>query len=186
VPWLILLLIALPILEIYVIVQVAHAIGGWWTLLLLAASAVLGVRLLRWRGARAWRELGAAVSDGRPPGRELLDGALSVIGAALLVPPGFVTTGLGLILLAPPTHVVTRKLLLIAAVRRWRLLGAGTVIWTATRTGDGKAGDEGAPYTRTGPLPGEGTGRNPAPGRGEIVEGQVVRERPQDPPDPDR
>lgn len=174
-----LLLIALPVLEIYVIVQVAHAIGGWWTLLLLAASAVLGVRLLRWRGSRAWRELRTAAAAGRPPGRELLDGALSVIGAALLVPPGFVTSGIGLILLAPPTHVITRKLLLLAVVRRWRLLGStGAVIWTSTRSRDGNQ-----PHTHSGPLPGEGTGRNSAPAGGEIVEGKVVRERPQDPPE---
>jgi UPF0716 protein FxsA len=179
---LILLLIAVPVLEIYVIIQVAHAIGGWWTLLLLAASAVVGVRLLRWRGSRAWRELQAAVSAGRPPGRELLDGALIVIGAALLVLPGFVTTGLGLILLAPPTHFVTRKLLLLGVLRRWPLLGGtGTVIWTSTRPQDGKS-----PYTRSGPLPGEGTGRGPASGGGEVVEGQVVRERPEDPPELDR
>jgi UPF0716 protein FxsA len=176
---LILLLIGLPVLEIYVIVQVAHAIG-WWTLLLLAASAVLGVRLLRWRGSRAWGELRAAMAAGRPPGRELLDGALSVIGAALLVPPGFVTTAIGLILLAPPTHVVTRKLLMLAVVRRWRLLGGGAVIWSSTRSRD-----RSGPDTPSGPLPGRGTGRNKAPGRGEIVEGKVIRERPQDhPPEP--
>lgn len=174
---LLVLLIGLPILEIYVIVQVADAIGGWWTLLLLVASAMLGTRLLRWRGSKALRELRAAANEGRPPGRELLDGALSVIGAALLVPPGFVTTGIGLILLAPPTHFITRKLLLLAVLRRWRLLGVGTVIWTNTRSGE-----KADPYT-SGPLPGEETGRKDAPGRGEIVEGQVVREHPQDPPE---
>jgi UPF0716 protein FxsA len=174
-----LLLIAWPILEIYVIVQVAHAIGGWWTLLLIVASSVLGVRLLRWRGSRAWRELRVAAEEGRPPGRELLDGALSVIGAALLVPPGFVSTAIGLILLLPPTHFVTRKLLLLAVVRRWRLLGAGTVIWTSTSSR--QSGQR--PDQQSGPLPGEGTGRNNAPGRGEVVEGKVVRERPQDPPE---
>jgi UPF0716 protein FxsA len=177
-----LLLIALPILEIYVIVQVAHAIGGWWTLLLLVASSVAGVRLLRWRGSRAWRDLRAATAAGRPPGRELLDGALSVIGAALLIPPGFVTTAIGLLLLLPPTHFVTRKLLLLAVVRRWRLLGGtGAVIWTSTRSGDGNR-----PHTQSDPLPGEGTGRKDAPAGGEIVEGKVVRERPQDPPESDR
>ena len=173
-----LLLIAWPILEIYVIVQVAHAIGGWWTLLLIVASSVLGVRLLRWHGTRAWRDLRAAAEAGRPPGRELLDGALSVIGAALLVPPGFVSTAIGLILLLPPTHFVTRKLLLLAVVRRWRLLGAGTVIWTSTSRRPNQRAEQ-----QSGPLPGEGTGRNSAPGRGEVVEGKVVRERPQDPPE---
>ena len=78
---LLLVLIGLPILEIYVIIQVAHAIGGWWTLLLLVASAFLGVRLLRVHGARPFRELRAAVEGGRPPGRELLDGTLASIGA---------------------------------------------------------------------------------------------------------
>ena len=171
---LLVLLIALPVVEIFVIVQVVHAIGGGWTVLLLLASAALGIRLLRVRGSRAIRDLRAAVQDGRAPGRELLDGALAVTGAALLVPPGFVTTAAGLLLLLPVTHAVARKLLLVLAVRRWRWLGAGTVVWSP----GGRA--------RNGPPPGRETGHDGS-GSDRVVEGEVVADGPvADRPAPER
>ncbi|MBP8562488.1 FxsA family protein, partial [Listeria monocytogenes] len=49
------LLVAVPILEVYVLVQVGQRIGVWWTVLILVAEAVLGSWLLRREGARAWR-----------------------------------------------------------------------------------------------------------------------------------
>jgi UPF0716 protein FxsA len=162
---LLLVLIALPVLEIFVIVQVAHAIGGLWTVLLLLGSAVLGMRLLRLRGAKAYRELREAVEAGRPPARQILDGVLSLTGAALLVPPGFVTSAIGLILLLPLTRFAARWLLLVLVARRWRWVASlGTITTVGRRT------------TPSGPLPGRGTGR-----KGAVVDGEVVRERSDEP-----
>ncbi|HEU4979153.1 MAG TPA: FxsA family protein [Solirubrobacteraceae bacterium] len=118
---LVLLFIAVPILEIYVIIQVGEAIGVLWTIVLLVADSVLGSMLMRSQGRAAWRRFNAAIARGRPPAREALDGVLVVFGGALLLAPGFVTDGLGVVLLLPPTRAVVRRLLVRSLLRRGRL-----------------------------------------------------------------
>jgi UPF0716 protein FxsA len=104
------LLILWPAAEIYAAVRIAEAIGVLWTLLLLLASWPLGTWAIRTEGRAAWRRLGEAVAAGRPPGREVLNGALVVAGGALLLVPGFITDVLGLVLLLAPTRALTRRL----------------------------------------------------------------------------
>lgn len=103
--------IAVPAAEIYVMVQVAEAIGAQWTVLLLLAGSAAGVALVRAQGRVAWRRLNAALAEGRVPGREVLDGALVLIGGALLIAPGFISDALGLLLLAPPSRALARRAL---------------------------------------------------------------------------
>ena len=92
-PWglLILLFVAMPIVEIYVIIQVGQVIGPWWTILLLIADSIIGSWLLRREGGRAWQALRTALAEGRMPARELADGVLIVVGGTLMISPGFVT-----------------------------------------------------------------------------------------------
>jgi UPF0716 protein FxsA len=104
-----LLLICWPIAEIFVAIEAAQAIGVLLTVLLLVISWPLGVWLVRAEGRAAWRRLSAAVSAGRPPAREVLDGALVMAGGALLIVPGFITDVLGLLLLLPPTRSLARR-----------------------------------------------------------------------------
>src|SRR5262245_58135461 len=85
------LFVVLPLVEIYVLVQVGQVIGAGWTILLLVADAVLGTWLIRHEGARAWRALREALDSGRMPAAELADGALILIGGTLMLAPGFVT-----------------------------------------------------------------------------------------------
>ena len=59
---LVLLFIVVPIVEIYVIIQVGQAIGPLWTILLLIADAVIGARLLSWQGRQAWRRFQEALA----------------------------------------------------------------------------------------------------------------------------
>ena len=56
-PFLILLalFVVVPILEIYVIIQVGQVIGPWWTILLLVADSIFGTWLIKREGGRAWR-----------------------------------------------------------------------------------------------------------------------------------
>ena len=68
--------------EIAAVVAVASWIGIGWTLLLLLGLSLLGLVLLRREGSRAWRSFQLAVAEGRPPGREVLDGMLVLLGAA--------------------------------------------------------------------------------------------------------
>jgi UPF0716 protein FxsA len=108
---LILLFLVVPIVELYLIIQVGQAIGVGWTIVLLVADAILGSMLLRHQGRAAWRRFNAAIAVGQVPAREALDGALVIFGGALLLTPGFLTDILGLVLLVPPTRAVVRRIL---------------------------------------------------------------------------
>ena len=113
-----LLLICWPVAEILAAVAVGHAIGVLPTLLLLIASWPLGIWALGSQGRAAWRRLGEAIDARRPPGREVLDGALVVIGGALLIIPGFITDAIGVVLLLPPMRRLTRRFMMLAIKRR--------------------------------------------------------------------
>jgi UPF0716 protein FxsA len=101
------LLVLWPIAELFVAIKVAEAIGVLLTVILLLAGWPIGMWLAKARGRAAWRRLSAAVAAGRPPGREVIDGALVLVGGLLLIVPGFITDILGLLLLAP-TRAVAR------------------------------------------------------------------------------
>jgi UPF0716 protein FxsA len=108
---LVLLFIVVPIVEIYVIIQVGQAIGALWTIALLIADSILGSMLMRSQGRAAWRRFNATIGVGRVPAREVVDGALVIFGGALLLTPGFVTDVFGLLFLLPPTRAGIRRLL---------------------------------------------------------------------------
>ena len=124
-PALVVLFITVPILELFVILQIGEWLGVWPTIALLIADSVLGSVLMRSQGRAAWRRFNEALQRGRPPAREVLDGVLIVFGGALLLTPGFATDVVGLLLLLPPTRAVARRLL----VRRF----AGRMVAGATR-----------------------------------------------------
>lgn len=115
---LVLLFILVPILELYVIIQVGQEIGALWTVGILVADSILGSLLLRSQGRSAWLRFNAALSAGRPPAREVLDGVLIVFGGALLLTPGFATDVAGLLLLIPPTRAVIRGVLVRRLAKR--------------------------------------------------------------------
>jgi UPF0716 protein FxsA len=115
---LILVFIVVPLAELYVILQVGEAIGAVWTILLLAADSLLGSLLLRNQGRSVWGRFNAALSEGRVPHREVIDGVLVVFGGAFLITPGFLTDIVGLLLLIPPTRALIRRLVVRRLGRR--------------------------------------------------------------------
>jgi UPF0716 protein FxsA len=106
-----LLLILWPLAELYVVIRVAEAIGVLYAILLLAVSWPVGTWALRSQGRAAWRRLSVAVAEGRSPGREVLDGALILLGGLLLIVPGFISDLLGVLALLPPTRALLRRVL---------------------------------------------------------------------------
>jgi UPF0716 protein FxsA len=106
---LILVFIAVPIAELYLIYLVGDAIGVLPTLLLLAADSLLGSVLLRTQGRSVWNRFNEAIAAGRVPRREVMDGVLVIFGGAFLITPGFITDVLGLALLIPPTRSAVRR-----------------------------------------------------------------------------
>lgn len=124
-PFLLLLIVfvVVPILEIYVIIQVGQAIGALWTIVLLIADSILGSMLMRSQGRAAWRRFQAALAEGRVPGREVIDGVLVIFGGAFLLTPGFCSDVFGLLLLLPPTRAVIRRVI----VRRFGFAMFGAI-----------------------------------------------------------
>jgi UPF0716 protein FxsA len=112
------LFLALPIAEIYVIIQVGDAIGWVPTLLLLILDGFAGAALARSQGRVAWERFNLALSQGRVPARETLDGAMIIVGGAFLLAPGFITDVVGFALLIPPTRAVFRAVVARLARRR--------------------------------------------------------------------
>jgi UPF0716 protein FxsA len=107
---LLLLLFLWPLAELFVIIEVAQAIGVLYTFVLLLAGIPLGTWALRSQGAAVWRRMSAAVETGSPPGRHVVDGALVVAGGTLLIIPGFITDLFGVLLLLPPSRASIRTL----------------------------------------------------------------------------
>lgn len=162
-PFLIVLFIVVPILELYVIIQVGQWIGVVPTLALLLADAVLGSMLLKHQGRGAWRRFNEALAARRFPGKEVADGVLIVIGGTLLLTPGFLTDLVGLFLLIPPTRAIARRVLKRVTVGRFAVVGV-------------PGGRD--PF---GPPPG---GAGPRPNRDYDVEGTAEEVPPQGDGDP--
>ncbi len=134
--WLLLILfIGVPLIEIYVIIQVGQAIGAWWTILLLVADSIFGSWLIRHQGGRAWQALREALDSGRMPARELADGALILIGGTLMLAPGFVTDAFGMLMILPVTRPLFRRLLTGVVAKRLVVLGPTAPARDARRPG---------------------------------------------------
>jgi UPF0716 protein FxsA len=108
---LVLTFVIVPLVELAVILQVGQLIGPWWTIALLVVDSIIGAWLLKREGARAWRAFRDALGAGRWPGDEVTQGGLVIVGGTLLLTPGFVTDGLGLLLLLPPTRAGLSRLI---------------------------------------------------------------------------
>jgi UPF0716 protein FxsA len=101
---LVILLVVVPIVELVIVLQVGSALGVGWTIALLVAASLLGAYLLRVEGARTWRQFRQALAEGRWPGDEVAQGALVLVGGALLLTPGFLTDVVGFLFLLAPTR----------------------------------------------------------------------------------
>ncbi len=106
--WVVLLLVVAPLLELYVIIQVAQVIGGWETIALLVLESMVGAWLLKRQGLSVLARISQAVDQGRAPGRELVDGFLILVAGALMLAPGFIGDVIGYLLLLPPSRALIR------------------------------------------------------------------------------
>jgi UPF0716 protein FxsA len=152
------LFLALPIAELYVIIQVGQAIGLAPTLLLLILDGIAGAALARSQGRNAWARFNRALAEGRVPAKETLDGGMIVLGGALLLAPGFITDVFGFLLLIPPTRALLRGLVSRLARRRvsfaWTVAGPPPRPGANGRTGPARGYDyEGTAHEVTDPPP---------------------------------
>jgi UPF0716 protein FxsA len=102
-----LVLLALQLMDLYLLFALGRSIGFWETLIIVVGMGFLGSSLARREGLRVWRGWRAALEGQRPPERGIVDGMLVLLGGALLIAPGLLTDVIGLLLLVP----VTRRLI---------------------------------------------------------------------------
>jgi UPF0716 protein FxsA len=112
-PVLFLLFLAIPVLEIYCLILVGRWIGALPTVLLVILTAAVGATLARHQGLATLQRLQATLARGELPAIELFEGVILLVGAFLLLIPGFITDLAGLVCLFP----AARRVLALWAMR---------------------------------------------------------------------
>lgn len=129
---LILIFVAVPLVELAILLQVAQVIGLVPTIALVVTTGVAGAALARHQGLRAFLAVQQELASGRLPGRALLDGLSILVGGAFLLTPGILTDIAGFSLLLP----LSRRWLQGAVKRRLeRRVSEGTVEFTVFSPG---------------------------------------------------
>jgi UPF0716 protein FxsA len=179
-----LVFVVAPAIEIFVIVEVAHAIGLGTTLLALVAGAVLGSYVMRRAGASWWRALrgqvtavdGTSVTGQRPDGPAAARAALLFMAGLLIFLPGFVSDAVGLLLLLPPVRGLLQSATAAWFVRRFTSVSGpgGVRIWSR-----GEPGPLPGDIARGDTIPAETIPGDSIRGdtiRGDVIRGEIVRE----------
>jgi UPF0716 protein FxsA len=116
-----LLFIIVPLVELYLIIEVGSVIGALWTVLLVVLTAVIGVSLLRVQGFSTLERARRNMEMGTVPAMEMMEGMMLAVGGALLITPGFITDTLGFLCLIP----VTRRAMIAYLMQRSTLHARG-------------------------------------------------------------
>jgi UPF0716 protein FxsA len=123
--WVLLAILAVPLIEIGLFVTLGGAIGLWPTLAWVLVSAALGILVLKGIATTGAVSLGADMRQMSDPLSPIAHRVLVVMAGALLLLPGFFTDALGILLLIPPVRTLVIKLI-------GRKLGKGTVVASST------------------------------------------------------
>ncbi|HXH71832.1 MAG TPA: FxsA family protein [Mariprofundaceae bacterium] len=99
--YLLLLLIVIPLAELYVLIEVGNGIGGLATVALCLLTAALGAFLIRWQGLKTLLDAQQSLSRGEFPAEHGIHGLLIGLAGLLLFTPGFITDTVGFLLLVP-------------------------------------------------------------------------------------
>jgi UPF0716 protein FxsA len=114
---LLLLFTLVPLVELYLLIEIGGAIGVAPTIAIVIVTGVIGAALARWQGLGVLRRLQDDLSAGRPPTDALIDGLLIFVAGAVLLTPGLITDALGFLLLVPAGRAAVRKLVSAAVAR---------------------------------------------------------------------
>lgn len=95
------LFIIIPIIEIFVLMQVGAVLGVWPTIAIVILTAWLGAKYVRQQGLATLNSVQTKMAQGQMPSDEIVTGLMLLVAGVLLVTPGFVTDFLGLSLLIP-------------------------------------------------------------------------------------
>ena len=123
--------LVVPIVEIYLLIQVGQVIGAGWTIFLVVLTAVIGVALLKRQGLSTLNRAQRKLEANELPAGEILEGMGLLVAGALLLTPGFFTDAVGFLLLFPPTRI-----LLVRAVASRIVMSASVKVQTPEQRRD--------------------------------------------------
>ncbi len=115
-----LLFVGIPLVELYLLIEVGSEIGAIPTLFLTVFTAVLGGLLVRLQGFTTALRVREAMDRGEMPAIEMLEGVVLLVAGIMLLLPGFITDAIGFLCLVPPV----RRGLLLAFLRRSGVLSS--------------------------------------------------------------
>ena len=104
----IILIIAIPLVEIFLMIKIGHMIGAFNTILLIIFTAITGIYYAKLEGLNTLRSCLNQLIKNEIPAYELISGAALALAALLLIFPGFLTDFVGFVLIIP----YSRKILL--------------------------------------------------------------------------
>jgi len=107
---LLLLFTCIPLVELYLLLQIGSIIGAVNTILLVIITGVLGACLAQQEGIRTLERIRTLMARGEMPGEPLIDAFLILVAGFVLITPGILTDLLGFLMLVPATR---------APIRRW-------------------------------------------------------------------
>tara|TARA_Y100000590_G_C14867823_1_gene693912 strand:+ start:33 stop:449 length:417 start_codon:yes stop_codon:yes gene_type:complete len=110
-----LLLIIIPIVEIYLFIKIGAYIGAFNTIILIFITAFIGIIYARYEGLNTLKSGLSQIIKNKTPFYEILSGATLAFAAFLLILPGFATDVIGILLIFPPT----RKLLFYSLSKKF-------------------------------------------------------------------
>ena len=105
-----LLLISIPLIEIYLFIKIGSYIGAFNTISLILITAIVGIIYARYEGFNTLRSGMSQLIKNQIPIYEIISGAALTFAALLLILPGFATDLIGLILIFPPTRKLVLKI----------------------------------------------------------------------------
>jgi len=103
------LVIGLPVSEIYFLIEVGSIFGALPTIGMILFTAIAGIALIRIQGLQTVQKMQLSMQQGQVPAIELIEGVMLFIAALMLLIPGFLTDAVGFILLIPPLRTSLAK-----------------------------------------------------------------------------
>ena len=103
---------SIPVVEMYLLIEVAERIEALPTILLVMLTAVLGVSLIRQQGLSTLTKGIRRLNQAEIPAAEIIEGVLLAVAGAFLITPGFLTDFIGFMIIIPITRRITALMLL--------------------------------------------------------------------------
>lgn len=124
-PALFVIFLLVPLLEIYLLLEVGSVIGVGWTIFAVVFTAVLGAALVRRQGFTTLTRVRSQLDRGELPAMELFEGVFLLVAGALLLTPGFFTDAIGFACLTPPFRRAVIRYLIERGTIRFHQSGPG-------------------------------------------------------------